>query len=188
MKKVSLIVGSILLGLSWSLHAQDADGEQAVEEGLLAEPVQDTADGSIFEDEAPVAETDAGTEARAGRNTRYGYIGVPLPEAEGANTSRVANEFVDLMAASEYNIAFEKFDTAMKKRLPPRYLRKTWLSLVRKAGDYHDKEDDWVSTADVYQVAHVPVKFGDTQVVIRVVVNGDEVTGLYFDRPFEDKQ
>lgn len=119
---------------------------------------------------------------------RTGYIGERLPEGEGANTSRVGNEFVDLLANSQYSDARKYFDKDMLKHFPARLLRKSWLNMIRDVGPYNSKGTNWVSRADdAYEVAHVPVQFGETRAVVRVVVNGDQVTGLYIGQPLKDE-
>lgn len=110
--------------------------------------------------------------------------GEPVEKEEGETTSRIANEFVDKLTSSEYGEASKYFSNTMKDKMPTRFLRKNWVTLLRGSGDFVSKGEDWVSATDVYQVSHIPILLADNQYVLRVVVSEGKVSNFLIGLPW----
>ncbi len=187
MSHMKLFITCFIFSFILPLSAEEpaAEGSLVQDSAATAEPV---AEGSLAQNPNIIDRPKTSKPKKSYASKRTGYIGKRLPAGEGLNTSRVANEFVDLLAASEYAEARKYFDEDMLKHFPARLLRKSWLNMVRDVGPYNSKGADYVSNAEnAYEVAHVPVKFGETKAVVRVVVNGEQVTGLYIGQPLKNE-
>ena len=186
MSRIYISLSCILLFIFNPVIAQEAaEGSLTEQTATSEEPV---AEGSLAQNPSIVDRPKVAKPKKSYASKRTGYIGQRVAEGEGLNTTRVANEFVDLLASSEYSEARKYFDKDMLKHFPTRLLRKSWLNMIRDVGPYNSKGELYVSNADnAYEVAHVPVKFGETNAVVRVVVNGDQVTGLYIGQPLKDE-
>lgn len=177
MFRINFLIACLLVLFLSPLVAEDAATQE--------EPV---AEGSLAQNPSIIDRPKTSKPKKSYASKRTGYIGQRVADGEGLNTTRVANEFVDLLASSEYSEARKYFDRDMLKHFPARLLRKSWLNMIRDVGPYNNKGELYVSNADnAYEVAHVPVMFGETKAVVRVVVNGNLVTGLYIGQPLKDE-
>ena len=100
----------------------------------------------------------------------------------------LAQEFINQLAAGEYEAATARFDDAMLKAAPAPALQQIWEQLLGQAGAYQQQLDASSEQVQDYTRINVTTQFEKAAVVIQVVFNEKgQISGLFF-KPAEDSQ
>lgn len=107
-------------------------------------------------------------------------LGVDVADGEGLKSKQLAYELIDRLSEEDFEAARQNFDEAMLKTYKINNLRRSWIKLKRRVGDFEQKNETRITTTDRYEVVHVNCEFVDDSVEIKVVVDDEKVAGLYF--------
>ena len=100
----------------------------------------------------------------------------------------LAQEFINQLAAGEYEAATARFDDAMLKAAPAPALKQIWEQLIGQAGAYQQQLDASSEQAQDYTRINVTTQFEKAAIVIQVVFNDKgQISGMFF-KPAEDSQ
>ncbi len=183
MSRAKCLIFSLIFLLTQPIVAEE---ESTVAESATQETTVE--EGTLSKRSSPrVANPTVKRQGRYLLSSTKAEYGEPVTKEEGETTSRIANEFVDKLTSSNFGEASKYFSKTMKNKMPTRFLRKNWLSLLRGSGEFVSKGEDWVSATDVYQVSHVPVLLTDKQLILRVVVSEEKVSNLFIGLPWQDE-
>jgi hypothetical protein len=92
-----------------------------------------------------------------------------------------ASEFVEHLAAEEYEEAFSMFDATMTTALPLADLILTWETVQTQVGEYVGEATQKRETQAPYEIVIVTGEFANAYVDIKVVLDADEkIAGLFF--------
>jgi dienelactone hydrolase len=101
--------------------------------------------------------------------------------ASSADAIALGNEFVDLLAKSDFAAAVERYDKTMRAALPEPKLREAWQSVQGQAGPLKKRLRTRLSKVGEYDVALVTCDFEHGKLDVKVVFNAQgEVAGLFF--------
>ena len=103
--------------------------------------------------------------------------------ARSASTDarRLGDEFVDLLAKSDFAGAAARYDNTMRGALPEPKLQETWQSLEKQAGQFKKRLKTRTLKAGGYDIALVTCEFEQAKLDVKVVMNAQgEVAGLFF--------
>lgn len=98
------------------------------------------------------------------------------------DSETIATRFVEQLVQGEFNQAHETFDQAMAMTMPKSTLRRSWIKLQHKTGDFKVQIDTDVESNPHYDVVDVRCEFERLDVDVRVIVDGEKIAGLYFVR------
>ena len=101
---------------------------------------------------------------------------------ELSDSEKIATEFVEQLVQGEYRIAHSAFDPAMAATMPTKTLRKSWIKLQTKTGDFKTQSKTKVEQNPHYDVVNVRCAFERLDVDVKVVVENNKIAGLYFVR------
>lgn len=104
------------------------------------------------------------------------------PHAEITGSEQIATEFVEQLVQGEYRIAHRAFDPAMAATMPTKTLRKSWIKLQDKTGDFKSQTDTEVENNPHYDVVNVHCVFEHLNVNVKIIVENNKIAGLYFVR------
>jgi hypothetical protein len=100
----------------------------------------------------------------------------------------LAQEFINQLAAGEYEAASAHFNTTMQKAMPTAALQQAWEQLINQVGAFQEQLDTRAEQTDGYTSLTVTTRFEKAAIDIQVVFNSQgQVSGLWF-RPAETSQ
>lgn len=98
-----------------------------------------------------------------------------------SNIEMLAKEFVDQLVKGEYEAAYLKFDSTMKKALPVKKLEETWQSVISQCGSFKRQVRLRNETQPELTTFFVTCEFEKAVLDIKVVFNDQsEISGLWF--------
>jgi uncharacterized protein len=101
--------------------------------------------------------------------------------AEGeAGRKAAAEALVAALAKGDFAAAGKDFDDAMKKALPEDKLKATWAALQKQAGPFKKQSGVRAEAGGKYQFVFVTCRFEKADLDVKVVFDGDKVSGLFF--------
>lgn len=104
------------------------------------------------------------------------------PHSELTDSEKIATEFVEQLVQGEYRNAHSAFDSAMAATMPTKTLRKSWIKLQAKTGDFKAQSDTDIENNPHYDVVNVHCIFEHLNVDVKVIVENNKIAGLYFVR------
>lgn len=104
--------------------------------------------------------------------------------AEAIDPIVEAKQFVDRLAAGQFELAANAFDETMAKAMPAAKLEQTWGQLLAFAGPFREPLDTRSEKAGKFDVVHVTCAFEKQKLVARVVLDSQgRISGLWFGPP-----
>ena len=89
--------------------------------------------------------------------------------------------FVQLLVEGKFNEAYERFDAAMRRAMPPEKLQDAWEQITTQAGEFIRVVSTRFAREMGFRVVYVTCKFAYTPLNVKVVFDREEkVTGLWF--------
>ncbi len=104
------------------------------------------------------------------------------PHVELTDSKKIATEFVEQLVQGEYRIAHSAFDPAMATTMPTKTLRKSWIRLQAKTGEFKTQAEAEVENNPHYDVVNVHCIFEHLNVDVKIIVENNKIAGLYFVR------
>lgn len=107
--------------------------------------------------------------------------GLPAAQAQTADFTNRAAEFVTLLSGKDYEAAVKMFDDTMASALPAEKLEGVWQSLVLQAGPFLAQGDARQEKIAGYDVCFVPCRFEHATLNAQIAFNREaKISGLYF--------
>ena len=104
--------------------------------------------------------------------------------SEKAAIVQMAEEFVDLLAAGEYEKAVADFDATMTSLMPASKTREVWTQVTSQVGAFKTRLNVRTESAGIYDIILVTCQFENTKLDIKVVFSPqNQITGLFFVPP-----
>lgn len=103
--------------------------------------------------------------------------------AKPAGPEEQAQDFVDALAAGEFDKAVGGFDDTMTKAMPAAQLKTTWATVETQAGKFQKRRSSRIEKAKVkdYDIVFVTCDFEKAALDVKIVYTSDgKVTGLFF--------
>lgn len=104
------------------------------------------------------------------------------PHSELSESEKIATTFVEQLAQGEFKMARSAFDPAMAATMPTSTLRKSWIKLQAKTGDFIDQTDTSIESNPHYDIVDVNCTFEHLNIEVKLIIEDQKIAGLYFVR------
>jgi hypothetical protein len=103
------------------------------------------------------------------------------PESRGKTYEQAAKKFVELLDNGEFAKATNAFDAEVLKAMPAEELKKTWETIVSKAGAFKRQLGARSGKSGEHELVDVQCEFAKAKIDVRVVFNKEgKIGGLFF--------